>query len=207
MTDTDPPAAHRTLGNEDIHVHYRNNHDLVRHAIEDARSRAVELKESDALITLPVASFRSLVSALRMTFKTLGETIHQEFGPAASPSMEQYRGDRGAQPERRTEQATATAMVRFNTVKPRVKFALERAALYTEQNENFVRRGDEITVPSDAFQDITTALIESNDLMMTVLSDPNMLEELGAGAIPGPPPDHGDYGAAWDPWNYGNWYN
>jgi hypothetical protein len=148
-----------------------------------------------------------IVEALRTTYKTLGETLHQDFSMTTPPTPEGSR-DEGGGP-RAQEPAEAEAMVRFEMIRPRGREALRQAQLYSESNEDAYRRGDQITVPLRVFQDISAALIDSNELMTEVLSQPRMLQEVAAGgtaAILGHPPNHGDYGAAWDPINYGDWF-
>jgi hypothetical protein len=72
----DKQHEQRTLGNPDITVRYRNRQDLVRQAIDVASTRADDRGSPDGQMTLPVGSFRMVVEAFRLTYKTLGETIH-----------------------------------------------------------------------------------------------------------------------------------
>ena len=197
----------RTLGNDEIHVQFRNRQDLVRQSIDYAKSRNGDPVSDDGQMTLPVQSFRTMVQALRMTYKTLGETIHQDLsGASAEPAAAMGYGARDPEgPSFRPEAADTVVMSRFNAIKPHARDALQEADRYSEFNENAVRHGDDITIPDAAFRRISDALIESNELMSDVLSDPKMLEELGSAAIPGHPPDHGDYGANWDPFHTGDW--
>ena len=203
MTEEDKHQEQRTLGNDEIHVQYRNKQDLVRQAIDYARSLADDSASPDGQISMPVQSFRTIVEALRMTYKTLGETIHQDLTMTSS-AMPLSSSDQGTGPTLAPERAKAEVIVRFNAGKPRAREALQQAQLYSEYYENAYRNGDQITIPIRAFQIISAALMESNDLMMDILREPKLLGELAA-TMRAPRPDHGDYGASWDPWNSGDW--
>lgn len=199
MPADDTYAEQHTLGNDDIHVHYRNERDLIRQAVDFVGSRAGAPESPDGQISLPLKSFRLVAEALRTTYKTLGETLHQDLsmetpGPAAPA------GQGGAPP------AEAEAMVRFSAIEPRGREALRQLELYSGYNEDRYRRGDQIVIPARVFQDVSTALLESNQLMTEVLSEPRLLRELVGARRSAAEPNHGDYGAAWDPFNYGDWF-
>ncbi|MBC3190974.1 hypothetical protein H7X46_07850 [Pseudonocardia sp. C8] len=195
-----------TLGNDDIHVQYRNKQDLVRQAISFAQSRADDSVSPDGAITMPARSFRMVVEALRMTYKTLGETIHQDLSATTAPpsATAHATSDKGLGPA--VSHAEAEVLTRFNSGKPRAREALRQATLHSEYNEDAFRHGDQISIPLKAFQDISAALIESNDLMSDILRDQRLLAELRTLESSGPRPDHGDYGSNWDPWNTGDWF-
>jgi hypothetical protein len=82
---------------------------------------------------------------------------------------------------------------------------MRQADLYSEYNENTVRNQGNVTIPNKAFNDISNALIETNDFMEEMLSDNKMLGSL-EGLIPGPPPDHGDYAQNYNFYNTGDWF-
>jgi hypothetical protein len=199
----DKQHEQRTLGNPDITVRYRNRQDLVRQAIDVASTRADDRGSPDGQMTLPVGSFRMVVEAFRLTYKTLGETIHQDLS-GTSPAMPYGSSDQGAGPEVIPERANARALVRFNAIKPRAQEAMSQAQQFSEFNESAFRRGDDIVVPAEAFQNISAALVESNQLMTEVLSDDSMLGEMNG--IFGRPPDHGDYAENYNFYNTGDWF-
>jgi hypothetical protein len=199
----DKQQGQRTLGNPDITVRYRNRQDLVRQAIDIASMRADDQGSPDGQIILPVGSFRMVVEAFRLTYKTLGETIHQDLSGTSS-AMPYGSSDQGAGPEVIPERANARALVRFNAIKPRAQEAMSQAQQFSEFNESAFRRGDDIVVPAEAFQNISAALIESNQLMTEVLSDDQMLSEMNG--VFGRPPDRGDYSENYNFYNTGDWF-
>ena len=198
-----------TLGNDQIHVRFRDNQDQVRHAIDTARSVAAGITAPtapDQRLSLPVQSFREIVDALRLTHKTLGETIHQDLSVRSDVATPTTGRDAGREPPPADYGTEENEVVRrFWEGEPQAREALRMAQLHSEHNEDAWRRGDQIEVPVAAFNTISDTLVESNKLLVEVLA--SNLETLKSKSGSSIVRDHGDYGANSNWYNTGDWFH